>query len=70
MDTSLYVRYMIFKNDRLDYRSYTLFVRMATSPVPQNFYCYKVSLTEINNRRFMGIDRYKSGGGRGLYLRG
>ena len=30
---------------------------------PLNFYCYKVSLREMNSRRIMGIDRYKSGGG-------
>ena len=29
---------------------------------PSNLYCYKVSHTEMNNRDFMGIDRYESGG--------
>ena len=33
----VFVRYMIFEKNRLDYRCYTRFMGMATSPVPQTF---------------------------------
>ena len=43
------VRHLIFKNDRLNFRSYTLFMRMATSRVPQTFFVTK-SNREMNDR--------------------